>query len=206
MQKTPAFSDERFGKAVKTAFSSSDKFFWRRIYIQQSILIFYSLSSLEQKNVSFALRKNWARVITLHSSWPGEHFAEKELLFKAKVSSLLGIETKSFGVFLIFLSILWELHSMCAKEIFDLKKDLSIGPGDWTKTFQSTGRNSSENLSKKQCLLQKNILEGLFWKKKLLEISYNERNLLDFQRNVFLKVVRTALPNSSRKIWWWLYL
>ena len=47
---------------------------------------------------------------------------------------------------------------------------------------------------------------GRVLKQKLLEISYNERNLLNFKRNVFLKVVKTALPNSSRKIWWWLYL
>ena len=103
-----------------------------------------------------------------------------------------------------FLSLgLSRLHSMCSKEQFELKNDLSIGPGGWTKTFQSTGRKFSENLSKKQCLLRKNILEGLFWEKKLLEIFYNERNFLDFKRNVSLEVVRTASPNSSRKIWWW---
>ena len=104
-------------------------------------------------------------LFTLHSSWPREHIAEKELLYEAKGSSLLDIEAKIFGVFLILFVILWKLHSMCPKELFELKNDLNIGPGGWTKTFQSTGRKFSENLSEKQCLLRKNILEGLFWKK-----------------------------------------
>ena len=102
MQKTPAFWDERFGKAVKTAFSSSGRFFWRRIYIQQCILIFYSLSGLEQKTSHLLCEKIGPELFILHSSWPGEHFAEKELLFEAKVSPILDIEAKSFGVFLFF--------------------------------------------------------------------------------------------------------
>ena len=165
MQKTPAFWDERFGKAVKTAFSSSGRFFWRRIYIQQSILIFYSLSGLEQKTSHLLCKKVESELFTQHSSWPRERFAEKELLFEAKASSLLDIEAKFFGVFLILLAILWELHSICPKELFEPKDGLSIGSGAWTKTFQSTRRNFPENLSIKQCLLRKNILEGLFWKK-----------------------------------------
>ena len=164
MQKTPAFWDERFGKAVKTAFSSSGRFFWRRICIQQCILIFYSLSGLEQKTSHLLCEKIEPELFILHSSWPREHFAEKELLFEAKVS-ILDFEARGFGVFLFFLAFLWELHSMCPKELYELENDLSIGPGGWTKIFQSTGRNFSENLSKKQCLLQKNTLEGLFWKK-----------------------------------------
>ena len=102
MQKAPAFWDERFGKAEKTALSSSDRFFWRRIYIQQSILIFFSLSGLEQRTSHLLCEKFEPELFTLHSSWPREHFAEKELLFKAKISSLLDNEAKSFGIFLIF--------------------------------------------------------------------------------------------------------
>ena len=165
MQKTPTFWDERSGKAMKTAVSSSGRFFWRRIYIQQSLLFFYSLSVLEQRTSHLLCEKFEPELFTLHSSWPTEHFTEKELLFKAKVSSLLDNEAKIFGVFLVFLAILWELNSMCPKELFELKNDLSIGPGGWTKTFLSTGRNFSKNLSKKQCLLRKNLLEDLFWKK-----------------------------------------
>ena len=93
-------------------------------------------------------------------------FGRKRTFFWSKSFIIFGHwGEEKFGVFLIFLAILWKLHSMCPKELYELENDLSIGPGGWTKTFQSTGRNSSENLSKKQCLLRKNILEGLFWKK-----------------------------------------
>ena len=127
--------------------------------------MFYSPSGLEQKTSHFLCEKFEPKLFTLHSSCPREHFATKELLFEAKVSSLSDIEAKRFGVFLIFSAILWELHSMCPKELFELDNDLSISPGGWTKNFQPTGKKFSENLSKKQCLLWNNILEGLFWKK-----------------------------------------
>ena len=192
MQKTPVFWDEQFGKAVKTAFSSSGRFFWRRMYIQQSILISYSLSGLEQKTFHLLCKKFEPELFTLHSSWPTEHFAEKRTFVWSKSLITFGHWGEKFRSFPHFFAYLWKLHSMCPKELFELDNDLSIGAGGWTKHFQSTGRKFSENLSKKQRLLRKNILEGLFSRRrarieeKLLETSYNERNLLDFKRNAFL--------------------
>ena len=191
MQKTPAFWDERFGKAVKTAFSSSGRFFWRRLYIQQSILIFIHFRAWSRKRL-ICSAKNLSQSC-LHCILAGQKtFCGKRTFVWSKSLVTFGHWGEKFRSFPHFFAYLWKLHSMCPKELFELDNDLSIGAGGWTKHFQSTGRKFSENLSKKQRLLRKNILEGLSWRRracieeKLLEISYNERNLLDLKRNAFL--------------------
>ena len=61
-------------------------------------------------------------------------------------------------------------------------------------------------LVEKTMFAPKEEIGGIVLKKKLLKISYNEQNPLGFKRISFLKIVKTALPKSCRKVWWWLYL